>query len=74
MTRIVIDIEEYGDKLATKEAVAAVGCYVAKNRRGKLGTAHFTFEGEKMLFTELSYRRDEPPDTPRGSRRGGFAG
>lgn len=52
----------------------AVGCYVAKNRRGKLGTAHFTFEGEKMLFTELSYRKDEPPDTPRGSRRGGFAG
>lgn len=39
--------------------VNQVGCSVAKNRRGRTGEVNFYFEGAKMNFMELSYRRED---------------
>lgn len=36
-----------------------VGCTVAKNRRGRTGDVNFYFDGSKMTFMELSYRKEE---------------
>lgn len=36
-----------------------VGCSVAKNRRGRTGDVNFYFDGRKMEFMELSYRKEE---------------
>lgn len=36
-----------------------VGCTVAKNRRGRTGDVNFYFDGSKMTFMELSYRKED---------------
>lgn len=47
-----------------------VGCFVAKNRRGRTGVVQLYFEGEHMQFAELAEEYQEPE--PRRKRRGGF--
>lgn len=39
--------------------IRQVGCSVAKNRRGRTGDVNFFFEGKKMEFMELSYRKED---------------